>query len=111
MTAQAGKLAGLTADEAAYYATQPFWFVAVTDIALIAAIGGAAALLLRHRIAMWLFGISLAAIVVTDIYDLVAGTSRILVSTAALLVTVFIFIIALLELAYARAMKSRGILA
>ena len=111
MMAQAGKLADLTADEAAYYAAQPIWFVAVTDIALIAAIGGAVALLLRSRIALWLFGISLAAIAVTDIYDLVAGTSRMLASTAALLVTVFIFIIALLELAYARVMRSRGILA
>lgn len=110
MMAQAGKLANLTPDEAAYYAAQPLWFVAITDIALIAAIGGAVALLIRHRIALWLFGISLAAIFVTDVYDLAAGTSRMLANTAALVVTVFIFVIAVLELAYSRAMRSRGVL-
>ena len=62
MTAQAGRLAGVAPDEAAYYAAQPTWFVVVTDVALIAAIAAAAALLLRSRLAVPLFGISLAAI-------------------------------------------------
>lgn len=111
MMAQAGKLADLTADEAAYYAAQPLWFVVVTDIALIGAVVGAIALLLRNRFAVWLFAISLAAIAVTDVVDLAAGTSRMLANTGALIVTILIFVIAMLELAYARAMKSRGRLA
>jgi hypothetical protein len=35
-----------------------------------AAIAAAVALLLRHRAAVWLFGLSLAAIVVNDTYDI-----------------------------------------
>lgn len=110
MMAQAGKLADLTADEVAYYATQPFWFVVVTDIALLGAIAAAAALLLRHRLAVALFGISLAAIFVTDVYDLAAGSSRMLANMAAAIVTLLIFVLAVLELVYARAMRKRTVL-
>jgi uncharacterized membrane protein AbrB (regulator of aidB expression) len=108
--ARAGRLAGLSADEAAYYAAQPFWFVIVTNIALFSPIAGAVALLLRHRSAVWLFGISLAAVLVTDIYDLSAGTSRALANNAAMVVTGLIALIALLQLLYARTMRKREVL-
>jgi hypothetical protein len=103
--AQAGRLPGLDAAEAAYYASQATWFVVVTDVALLAAIAGAAALWLRGRAAVWLFSLSLAAIVVTHAYDLAAGTSRVLVGQGELIATVVIAGIAVLELAYARAMR------
>jgi hypothetical protein len=110
MMAQAGKLAGLSAEEAAYYAAQPLWFVVTTDIALLSAIAAALALLLRSRAAMWLFAVSVVAILVTDGYDLASGASRAIVSTGALIVTAFILVIAILELVYARAMTIRGVL-
>lgn len=110
MMAQAGRLPSLSADEAAYYAAQPLWFVLVTDIALLAAIAAAVALLLRSRTAAWLFALSLVAIVVTNASDLAAGTSRTLVSQGALIVTVLIAVLALLQLVYARAMTTRGVL-
>jgi hypothetical protein len=110
MMSQAGKLASLSAEEAAYYAAQPLWFVVVTDIALLSAIAAAAALLLRRRLALWLFALSLVAIAFTDVYDLAAGSSRMLASTGALIATAFIFVIAILELVYARAMTQRAVL-
>ena len=110
MMAQAGRLPSLSADEAAYYAAQPLWFVIVTDIALTAAIAAAVALLFRSRIAVWLFAISLVAIFISDVYDLAAGSSRMLVNAGAIIVTIFIFVIAILELVYASAMKRRGVL-
>ena len=110
MTAQAGRLAGVAPDEAAYYAAQPTWFVVVTDVALIAAIAAAAALLLRSRLAVPLFGISLAAIAVTAAYDLAAGTSRMYANQAALIVTIVIWLLAALQLLYAVAMRKRGAL-
>ena len=110
MTAQAGRLAGVAPDEAAYYAAQPTWFVVVTDVALIAAIAAAAALLLRTRLAVPLFGISLAAIAVTAAYDLAAGTSRMYANQAALIVTIVIWLLAVLQLLYAMAMRKRGVL-
>jgi hypothetical protein len=110
LMARAGKLAGLSADEAAYYAAQPFWFSIVVDIALFAPIAGGLALLLRHKAAVWLFGLSLAAVLISNIYDLAAGTSRALANNAAMIVTGLIALIALLQLLYARAMRKREVL-
>jgi hypothetical protein len=110
MMAQAGTLSDLEPGEAAYYAAQPTSFVVATDIALVASIVAAVALMLRSRTAVWLFAVSLCAIVVTNIYELAAGTSRVLVSRGALIVTVVIVVLAVLELVYARAVTKRGVL-
>lgn len=110
MMAQAGRLADLKPEEAAYYAAQPIWFVIATDMSLLAAIAGAVALLLRSRAAAWLFALSLVSILVTNVYDLAAGTSRTLANQTAAIVTGGIVAIAILELAYARAMRKRGVL-
>jgi len=108
--AQTGRLPDLTADEAAYYAAQPLWFVVATDIALFAGLAAAMALLLRSRTATWLFALSLIAIVVTNVYDIAAATSRVLVSQGALIVTIIIAVIAVLALVYAWAMQKRAVL-
>lgn len=108
--AQAGRLPNVSADEAAYYAAQSIWFIVVTDIALFGALAAGVALLLRSRAAVWLFAISLAAILITNIYDVAAGTSRVLVSRGALIVTGIIVVIAVLQLIYVRAMKKRAVL-
>jgi len=110
MMAQAGRLYDLEPGEAAYYAAQPIWFVVLTDIALVAAMGAALALLFRKRISVWMFALSLGAIFLTNSYELAAATSRMLVSRGALIVTVFIVLIAILLLAYAWAMKRRAVL-
>ena len=108
--AQTCRLPDLTADEAAYYAAQPLWFVVATDIALFAGLAPAMALLLRSRTATWLFALSLIAIVVTNVYDIAAATSRVLVSQGALIVTIIIAVIAVLALVYAWAMQKRAVL-
>lgn len=111
LLAQAGRLPGISADEAAYYAAQPWWLVVSTDIATLAPVAAAIALLLRRRLAASLFAISLALIIVNDAYDLVGGTSRALANQGALIVTVIILFIAALQLTYALALKKRSILA
>lgn len=108
--AQAGRLSGLSADEAAYYAGQPLWLVISTNIATFAPLAAAVALLVRSRLAVWLFGVSLALILVNNVYDLATGTSRALANQGALIVTVFIAVIAVLQLVYANAMRKRGVL-
>ena len=108
--AQAGMLGNLSADEAAYYAAQPLWFAILTDIATLAPVAAAIALLLRSRAAVWLFGTSLALILVANVYELVTGTSRALVSQGALVVTCIIAVIAILQLVYSNAMRKHGVL-
>ena len=109
--AQAGRLTDVSADEAAYYAAQDLWMVIATDVSLVAGIAAAVALLLRSRTAVWLFAVSLAAIVVTNGYDLAAGTSRALAATDWLVLTGVIVALAILQLVYALAMKRRAVLA
>jgi len=110
MMAQAGKLYDLEPGEAAYYAAQPIWFVVLTDIALVASIAAAVALFSRKSMAVWLFALSLAAIVITNSYEFAAGTSRALLNRAAFIVTVIIVLIAIFELAYTWRMKQRAVL-
>jgi hypothetical protein len=108
--AQMGRLPDISAEEAAYYAAQPLWFVVLTDIALFSAIGAAVALLLRSRVAVTLFTVSLVAIVVTNLYDLSVASSRALFSTGAAVATTVIVVLAILELLYAKAMSKRSLL-
>lgn len=108
--AQAGRLADIGSDEAAYYAAQPLWFVLVTDISLFAPLVAALALLFRSQYAVWFFALSLTTILLTNLYDLAAGTSRMLVSNGAMVLTGIILAIAVLQLFYAWAMKKRAVL-
>jgi hypothetical protein len=110
MMAQAGKLANLSADEVAYYAAQPTWYVVLVDVAVTAPLLAGIALLLRTRFAVMLFAIGLAAVIFADIYELAAGTSRALLNTATITVTSLILVIAILQFWYSRAMRSRGVL-
>ena len=109
IAAQAGRMP-MSAEEAAYYSAQPAWFVTVTDVALVSAVAGALALLLRSRWAVQLFALSIICIAVTALYDFAAGTSRALESTGAMIAALLIWLIALLQLWYAVAMRGRRIL-
>ena len=54
--------------------------------------------------------LSLVAICITNTWDLMAGTSRALANTGALVVTCIIFVLAILQFLYAKAMQQRGFL-
>jgi hypothetical protein len=110
MMAQMGRLADVGPEEAAYYAGQPFWLVISTDISLFTGIAAAIALLLRSRMAVWLFGLSLFVIIANGIYDVAAGTSLVLVDRNWLILELVILLIAILEYVYAWAMRRRMVL-
>jgi hypothetical protein len=110
MSAQAGTMPDLPKDELAYYAAQPLWFVAVTDVALVGGVLGAIALLMRSKWAVALFAVSLFAIVVTNGYDIGVGTSRMMTNTTTIVVTVTIWVLAVVQWWYATAMRKHGVL-
>lgn len=110
LMAQAGVLPDLSPDEAAYYAAQPALFVVLTDVALFTSLTAAIALLFRSRAASWLYGLALACILITNIWDLAAGTSRVYANSGALIVTCIIILLANLQMFYAMAMHRRGVL-
>lgn len=108
--AQSGAAMDMDAREIAYYAAQPEWFVALTDVAFAAAIFAAIALLMRHRWAVPLYGLSLAAIVVTSAVEIAQGTALLLQGRDWLILSCVTTGLAVLQLLYAIRMKKRGVL-
>ena len=110
VSAQTGNPMDMDATEIAYYAAQAPWFVAVTDVAFAAAVLAAIALLLRSRWAVHLYGLSIAAIVVTSAYDIAQGTALLLQGQDWLILSCVTTCLAIVQLVYAMAMRSRGVL-
>ncbi len=110
MSAQSGAPMDMDAAEIEYYANQPAWFVAVTDMVLICAILAALALLLRSRWAVPLYALSVAGIAVTAAYDVAAGTALLLHDQGWLVLQLLTAGLAVAQLLYAWAMRRRGAL-
>ena len=108
--AQMGRRLDMDPYEIAYYAQQPRWFVLTTDLATLLPIAAAVALLLRSRVAAWLFALSLCAIVANNLYDVAAKTSLALADSGWRNLTIVIVIVALLQFAYAWTLTNRGVL-
>ena len=108
--AQSGAPMDMDATEIAYFAAQAPWFVAVTDVAVVAPLLGAVALLLRSRWAVLLYALSVAAIVVTNAFDVAAGTALMLNDQGWLILNCVTFCLAILQWLYAWAMRRRGVL-
>lgn len=110
LAAQSGTLPNLRAEQQAYFAAQPLWFVILADIGLLAGIAGAVALLLQHRSAIWLYAAMLGTIALANVYDLAMLTSPMLSDPGSLGHSVFLFGVMALQVIYARRMWRRGIL-
>ena len=110
MSAQSGAVMDMDPPEVAYYAAQAPWFVAVTDLVLISAVLAAIALLLRSRWAVHLYGLSIAGIIVTSVYDIAAGTALLLQDQGWLILSCVTTGLAIAQLAYAVVMRGRGVL-
>ena len=110
MSAQSGSVMDMDPHEVAYYAAQAPWFVAAVDVAVVAPALAAVALLLRSRWAVHLYGLSIAAIVVTGAYDIAQGTALLLQDQGWLILECVTVGLAIVQLVYAMAMRSRGVL-
>jgi hypothetical protein len=108
--AQMGRRLDMDPSEVAYYAQQPFWFVLATDVAMLLPIAAGVALLLRSRVAVWLFGLGVAVILLNNAYDLAAGTSLALSGQDWRAVTLAVVVIAAAQAGYAWMMRRRGVL-
>lgn len=108
--AQSGAPMDMDATEIAYFAAQEPWMVALTDVAVVAPLLAAIVMLLRSRWAVHLYGLSVAAIVVTNVYDVAAGTALMLNDRGWLILNCITFGLAILQWLYAWAMRRRGVL-
>ena len=78
----------------------------ISLIAILAAV----AVLLRSRWAVHLYGLSIAGIVVTSAFDIAGGTALLLQDQGWLVLSCVTAGLAVLQLAYAIAMRNRSVL-
>jgi hypothetical protein len=103
-------LSGYTPEQLAYFFGFPAWAVATWAIAVWSSLVGSVGLLLRKAWSVWLFGISIVAMVITGIYNFGLSEGIALMGTGAVAFTAVIWIVAFSLFFYARAMAKRGVL-
>ena len=111
-TRNAAYLSNFTEDQLAYFTEFPTWVTVFWSLGIGGALLGSILLLMRSRMAIWSFLVSLVGMLVTSFFGLVLspislvdvmGVGAATFSLAILLVGLFLF-------AYARRMKMRGVL-
>ena len=102
--------AAFTAEQAALITATPAWATAMTAIATTAGVLASILLLLRRRLSIALFGVSLAALVVQDIYVFGMTPSAEVFGGQVIVIQGVAFVAALLLLWYARHSAAKGIL-
>ena len=108
--AQTGAAMDMDAAEIAYYAEQPLWVVALTDLAFAGAILGTLPLLLRSRWAPPFYLLSLAAILASAAGDIARGSALLLRQQDWLALAGVTIGLAIAQWAYAAWLRPRGVL-
>jgi hypothetical protein len=80
----------------------PAWATSMTAIATTAGVLGCLLLLLRKRLAVPLFGVSLVALVLQDLYTFVLADTLAVFGSQPLIIQVVVFVVALFLLGYSR---------
>ena len=103
--------AGFTAEQLGFFTAYPFWADMLWGVAVFSPIAGVLCLLLKKRIAVEAYILGLITYVAAMIrqYGFTEFT-ELFPETTYPVFSVIIFILALGQLLYARAMKSRGVL-
>jgi hypothetical protein len=111
-TRNAAYMSAFTPEQLAFFYGIPAWVIAAWAIAVWGGVLGALLLLLRRRLAVWVFLASLLGLIVTTFHNYVLSNGlEIFVDPVSRAFTAVIFVIALGLLLYARAMSKRGVLA
>ena len=110
-TRNATYMGQFTPEQLEYYYGFPAWAVSTWAIAVWGAVLGSILLLARRRLAVPVFAVSLAAMVVTTIYNFALSDGlAIMDGVGPLIFSIMIFLVAVGLLVYARAMAGRGLL-
>ena len=94
-----------------YFYGFPTWMVAFWALAVWGGVLGGVLLLMRKRLAVQVFLVSFASMVITAIYSFGLSNGAEVVGTTGILTTIVIFFVALGLWLYSRAMHARGVLA
>ena len=111
-TKNAAYMSAFPPEQLAWFYGLPVWVTAAWAIAVWGGVLGSVLLLLRRRLAVPVFLVSLVGLVVTTFQNWVlSNASEIFPDTFSRVFSVVIFVIAVGLLFYARAMDKRGVLA
>ena len=99
-----------TDEQLAYFYGFPSWAVAFWATAVWGALLGSVGLLLRRKWSVWVFGVSIAAMVMTSIYNFGMSNGAEIMGSEGLIFSVIIWIISILLFVYARSQAKRGVL-
>jgi hypothetical protein len=110
-TRNAAYMSAFTPEQLAYFYGFPWWVIATWAIAVWGGVLGSVLLLLRRRLAVPVFLVSLVAMVVTTVHNFVLSNGLDIFQDAGSRVfTGVIFVVALALFLYARAAAKRGLL-
>jgi hypothetical protein len=105
-------MSAFTPEQLAYFYSFPAWAIATWATAVWGGVLGSVLLLMRRRLAVWIFLISLVAMVLTTLYNYVLSSGLdVFPDAGSKVLTAVIFLVALGLFLYARAMSRRGLLA
>lgn len=104
-------MSAFTPEQLEYFYGFPAWAVAAWALGVWGSFVGSIALLLRKSWAVWSFGVSIAGLVCTTLYNFVLTDGAAIMGSDAVAFTAIIWAIALFLFFYARAMAKRGVLA
>jgi hypothetical protein len=99
-----------TPEQLEYFYGFPAWAVASWAIAVWSSLLGSLGLLLRKAWSAWLFGLALAGMALTFIYNFLLSDGLSMLGTGGAIFTAVIWAIAIFLFLYARAMAKRGVL-
>jgi hypothetical protein len=99
-----------TPEQLAYFYGFPAWAVGAWAIAVWGSLLGSVSLLARKNWAVALFGVAIAGMAITSIYNFVLTDGLSMIGTGGMIFTAVIWLIALCLFFYARAMARRGVL-
>ena len=110
-TRNEGYMSGFTPDQLEYFYRFPAWLVADWAIAVWGGVLGALLLLLRKRLAVPVFCVSLIAVAISTIYTYgISNGMEVVGDTISLVFSAVIFLVALALYFYARKMAGSGVL-
>jgi hypothetical protein len=107
----AAYMSAFTPEQLAFFYGFPAWVIAAWAVAVWGGVLGSVLLLLRRRLAVWVFLASLVAMVVTTFHNYVLSNGlEIFTDAGSRVFTAVIFAVAVGLFVYARTMRARGAL-
>ena len=97
-------------DQQAFFNSMPAWATAAHAIAVIGGVAGSVLLLLRKKLAVPVFVISLIGIIVHNLHVFVLARGLEIFGTAGAVLPVIVGVIAIGLVLYSRSAKARGVL-